>query len=184
MTASERRPGSGLLVIVHPGSACGSADFNLQRGPAREARARMVAEIDAWSGDICVIDGLGSEELSERRFSALNFAIRHALRRNREAGFTTGRRWGSDSNMDSDHRHATRRLIRDRKLVPASTEVVLTGAWYDPHDIAGCVNDVRKEFETRGFSARVMGGTMTMKMNWREEFGLAEATASGAAPAI
>jgi hypothetical protein len=52
-----------LLVIVHPGSACGSADFNLGKFEARAARDTLRGAIEDWEGGVIVIDGELSDEL-------------------------------------------------------------------------------------------------------------------------
>jgi hypothetical protein len=156
-------PRSKLLVIVHPGSACGSADFNLGRASGHAIRQCMVAEIEAWCGDMCVIDGRLSSELAKRQYFALGSAIRRALSRNRAAGFMTGRRFGCDSMMgDGNQIAAARRLIRDRKLRPGAVGIVLSGAWFNPSDRDGCVNDVRRVFVRAGFEVRISEGAARM----------------------
>ena len=52
-----------ILVLVHPGSACGSADMNLGKFEARAARAELAYELDYWHGTLLVIDGELSDEL-------------------------------------------------------------------------------------------------------------------------
>lgn len=45
-------PNSQILVLVHPGSACGSADFNIGTKAAREARDGLCRELSNlfWMG--------------------------------------------------------------------------------------------------------------------------------------
>ncbi len=152
MSHSKRR----LLVLVHPGSTCGSADFNLGVAEGRKIRAGLVCELDAWDGDVCVIDGSLSEELKFRKYSALNFAISRLLDRNLAAGHRAERRFGCATEV-FDHRDVAHELIDERELGPDVTEVTLTGAWYDPLDRAGagCINDVRKVFMEAGFAVAI-----------------------------
>lgn len=68
-----------VLVLVHPGSACGSADFNLGSSEASDARSRLANDLALWHGDIIVMDGFLSDEIATH--PALDEAIQDALRR-------------------------------------------------------------------------------------------------------
>ncbi len=39
-----------VLVVVHPGSACGSANFNIGQFEARSAREELADELTRWDG--------------------------------------------------------------------------------------------------------------------------------------
>lgn len=75
MTAVHR-----VLVLVHPGSACGSANFNIGKFEARAARDALCSELDNWRGDVLVIDGELSDELEF--YPSFDLAIRDCLQRN------------------------------------------------------------------------------------------------------
>jgi hypothetical protein len=40
-----------ILVIVHPGSACGSADFQIEKCDAQTDRDGLCRQIDCWNGE-------------------------------------------------------------------------------------------------------------------------------------
>lgn len=145
-----------ILLIVHPGSACGSADFSLGREHAETQRLDMQCLIEQWQGGVLVIDGSLSEELTEgfrRGWTDLGRAIDEALARAAAKGAVSQRRRGDDSeafNQDS----AAKAFVQDLELSPDSTSFTLTGAWVDAEG-GGCVNSVRETLEGLGFQARV-----------------------------
>lgn len=54
-----------ILVIVHPGSACGSAEMNLGKDNAQVQRLDMQQLIEGWEGGVVIIDGTLSDELED-----------------------------------------------------------------------------------------------------------------------
>jgi len=128
-----------VLIIVHPGSACGSATFNLGASEARGARTTLAQAITAWYGHLLVIDGFLSTELTAPVYATLGDALRNTLARCKTSGFVALRRKGEDPTQDAVavtflHRH---------RFAPETTPILLTGAWYDPANREGCVNSVR-----------------------------------------
>lgn len=123
-----------VLVLVHPGSACGSANYNLGREAADLARIEMTDMLNAWDGDIIVLDGDLSDELP--RFPVFADAIRSAVRRARRAGCVAIREVANDPEQVD----AIKRIASMHDLTRSS--VVVSGAWYDPTDESGCVNSV------------------------------------------
>ncbi len=150
---SDRRE---VMVVVHPGSACGSADFNMGEAQARECRARLVGDLDAWSGAVAVVDGSLSEELGDRRYRGLGAAVDAALAR---AGAERATVWACDEEGLTER--AAGLVAEALGLATERDVVALTGAWYDPVRGHGCVNAVMEGFEALGFDVRVLPGAVS-----------------------
>lgn len=138
---------SPILVVVHPGSACGSANYNIGFDAANAARIEMTTLLNEWNGGIIVLDGEFSDELP--RFPMFANAIRSAVRRARRAGELAVREMADDPDQVGTIKAiaATHDLTRSRVLV--------TGAWYDPSDESGCVNSVIRALDDIGVRAVV-----------------------------
>lgn len=156
-------PGEDLLIVVHPGSVCGSADFNLGKSDARCARDGLVLELNDWSGGIVVIDGSLSDELVHHR--SLDQAIEQALARARDAGHRCERVVGDDP----DQVDRTRELIKRLGDRAPFTRFVVTGAWYHPEDGSGCVGSVVNTLRERGLQAQVSEFSAQMPSPWQSE---------------
>ena len=141
----ERGP---LLVVVHPGSACGSADFHFGRQAAEACRQLITDRISGWSGHIIVVDGDLSDELPGH--PKLQHAIEQGLARAIEAGNTSERLMACDLT-DADWPRTVQRAVRQ---VPAS-HVVITGAWYHPDGDGGCCNAVHDVVVGIGLTADI-----------------------------
>lgn len=134
------------LILVHPGSLCGSANFNLGRVEARAVRDAVVADLRAWAGNVLVLDGLFSDELDD--YPDLQSAIDEAVAR----APVFGRRIDAD---DPEHADLAVAFLQQQAL-PADVEVSLTGAWYDPTDASGCVNATRDALAAAGYSRLIV----------------------------
>lgn len=143
---------NSLLVLVHPGSACGSANANLGRFDARAARSGLVSELAVWTGGLLVIDGSLSDELDG--YPHFAEAITLALDRAKVAGAISLRVFGSDDN-DFNQTKATQAFLAEHALDPATSAITLTGAWYDDSGLDGCVNDVERVFLDRGYRCEI-----------------------------
>jgi hypothetical protein len=139
-----------LLVIVHPGSACGSADFNLGRYSARADREYLADDIAAWEGAVLVIDGFLSDELTN--YPALNDSIKEALKKAKKAKLISSRQYGSDGE-DRNQVVVAERFIKKHKLDPADWQIDLTGAWMT--EDSGCVRSVMEVFNKAGYRTNV-----------------------------
>lgn len=148
-----------VLVLVHPGSACGSADFNLGKSIAGAGRDGIVLDLAASSGDVVVIDGHFSDEIPH--YAGLSKALDEALERARERGDLSIRILGDDSE-DFNQVEAAKQVIVEHGLSPEAHAVSLTGAWFDHDGDEGCVNSVLEVFRERGFSATVLDGAMSL----------------------
>ncbi len=133
---------SGVLILVHPGSLCGSANANLGTVDARCVRDAVMDELRAWRGDVLVLDGFLSDELDD--YPMLQKAINDAVER--APGF--GARIQAD---DPEHAELAVAFLRERG-VPLDAKVALTGAWFDPTDSSGCVNATRDALAAVGYS--------------------------------
>lgn len=139
-----------ILVIVHPGSCCGSADMNLGRYEARPLRDYLAAAVNAWRGPVLVIDGCLSDELREPAYEHLGRAIKNALRRAKYAKLPAKREWGCD-DCGPGSSGATEALIKQR-LIATGDHVVLTGAWATRGETWGCVNGAANVLDAAGIS--------------------------------
>lgn len=158
-----------LLVIVHPGSACGSADMNLGVEAAEQCRMEMQSLVEGWEGAVAVIDGELSDELSggERSWSEWGRAINEALERARQQKLLAVRMMGDDSH-EYNQQAATKDLVRQHRLDPQSTAITLTGAWVDDSG-GGCVHAVREVLDELGFNPVVSDA---MNLDFELEDGL------------
>lgn len=126
----------GLLVVVHPGSACGSASFNLGWKDAVFARTRLIRDISTWRGHVLVVDGYLSDELEDR--PQLQRAIRTSLSRACRDGHRHGRMKACDAS-DEQWPETIAKTVVGWKL-PHGTVIGVTGAWYFDDGSGGCVN--------------------------------------------
>jgi hypothetical protein len=139
------------LILVHPGSMCGSARSQLGRREADAARAEVFERVRTHEGPLFVIDGALSDELSRTE----NALVRGALDRALATGQVAGRIWGCDSGerpypVWSGLRSDGGRLVFDGQEAAATDiapllrdmTVLVTGAWAGSNDGSGCVNSV------------------------------------------
>lgn len=150
-----------VLFVVHPGSACRSADDALGEDAGQDARRRLIETLREWNGGVVVIDGRLSRDMGTKRFYDLGRAIGDALRRTEAAGLPSLQIMGCDSAVDKNQVWAAREAVQRLGLTEASS-VEVTGAWYDESDVFGCVNDVVRVLGSRGIDARVSDSAVRM----------------------
>ena len=148
-----------LLIVVHPGSACGSADMNLGRDNADMQRCFMQTVVENWEGGIVIIDGELSDELapnySRDAWDQWGRALDNAIERARINGHLSLRVMGDDGGMSElNQMEAARKVVGDYDITPENTAITLTGAWIDDEG-GGCVHSVREELAALGFQARI-----------------------------
>ncbi|PZR93465.1 MAG: hypothetical protein DI537_10105 [Stutzerimonas stutzeri] len=151
-------PGS-VLIVVHPGSCCGSANLTIGRSDARASREGLISELRKWSGDIAVIDGEFSDELP--LYPVLNEALVGAISRNTNAGYKAARVEG-DAADEFDQAAAATALIQKFGLSPHSHSIKLTGAWLEQVHEDGCIDDVFDVMTAAGFSVDVLDSAFTI----------------------
>ena len=156
---TENEPINDILVLVHPGSCCGSANSNIGRSAASEGREDLAYCLETWEGGIVVIDSDLSDELAY--YKKLDQAIREAL--DKAAGRTdvSVRIMGGDED-DFNQVAAIDKVVADLGLVPAERTMHLTGAWYDPEGDEGCVNSVRDRLVELGFRCEVLDSAVSL----------------------
>ena len=157
-----------ILVLVHPGSLCGSAHMNLGRADARIARDAVAQDLSAWTGGIVVIDGDASDELPD--YPIFEAAIRNALDRAQAGGLLSVRLPGEDPEQIA----AVRSFVTERSLNPETDRFMVTGAWYDPSNRSGCVNSVITELTSMGFAATVSDSAVELDFYAEQDDGHAE----------
>jgi hypothetical protein len=137
-----------VLVVVHPDSTCGSADFNLGEDEAAEDRTKLIADLEGWQGGVIILDGGLRRELVAPAYQPLQGALTAVLQRAKASNQIAIRRVAADP--------AQRKVMQ--QIVPRldpHTQFYLTGAWFHPEDSAGCVGDVLDVLRAAGFAAKV-----------------------------
>ena len=164
-------PVTPVLIIVHPGSACGSADMNLGSPNAENQRLDMQEFVEAWEGAIVVIDGELSSELEDGRRSWMEWgkAIQTSMDKAEANGFLATRVLGDDMG-DYTQMDAARDLVKTHGWTPQNATIALTGAWIDDEG-GGCVMSVKEALEEFGFQPTVECA-MNLDAGFDEELGL------------
>jgi hypothetical protein len=154
-----------ILVIVHPGSACGSADFNYNsKSIAGAERDGLIMEFDNWQEGVIVIDGDLSTELSD--YPELNRAIINVLERAKQNGHISIRKRGDDQYV-SNQEWAIKFLLKKFKL-HKGVRFQVTGAWALGEDEGGgCVGSVCEAISSLGYTAEV--SEMALTGEWDTE---------------
>ena len=152
-------PRRTILVLVHPGSACGSANYNLGRTEARAAREGLALELDSWQGGLLVIDGEFSDELDE--YPLFAHAIREALERAKSDGLTCERVMGNDPEQQD----RIREFIAADSQRASQSHFVVTGAWYHPEDGGGCVGSVIERLKEAGCSVVLADSAVSIEFD-------------------
>lgn len=140
VVSSNEQHSNPLLIVVHPGSLCGSADFNLG-DEAAAAREAVLNELKEWTGDVLVLDSWTSDELPI--FPLLDQAIIDAVLRAPSFGERL-------EDEDPDEPDLAVNHLADRSI-SLDTPIFLTGAWYHPDDDNGCVNANRDALLAAGY---------------------------------
>ncbi|NDV52952.1 hypothetical protein [Salipiger sp. PrR003] len=149
---TENSEKAKALVLVHPGSMCGSAAMQIGRGRANELRKAVLKEVSEHSGPLVVIDGFLSGELSPQE----NDLIMEALQRNAEQGHFARRFWGCDGGeepfaawesfgalegeqVEFEEQQAAAEAFASHL---AHTEIRVSGAWATDDLSSGCATSV------------------------------------------
>jgi hypothetical protein len=115
-----------ILVITHPGSACGSADFNLggNGSLSRNYRDGMIEQFNSWQGGVIVLGGECDDELRRPKYRSFGNAIDALLSRIKEAGRVSIRKQAPDP----DNAKVISKILSE----PANrgSEYICTGAWW------------------------------------------------------
>lgn len=146
----NKKASNDILVVVHPGSACGSANFNLGTQEASQARASLVDELERWAGAVVVIDGGLSDELGD--YPALKNALTDALKRAHISGAMSLRVEGEDPEQEDRIQEVIESMAPG---LQAEAVFHVTGAWLDHQSGGGCVGGVVEKIRALGCTAVV-----------------------------
>jgi hypothetical protein len=130
-------PSKPLLVIVHPGSLCGS--YHSSSSFSEAGLKALLQEIHAWTGDCAIVHGDLSDELDDYR------EIRDAVNAMTLSGAEEYEAEATDRALAA----AAKEIARDFK-VEARPQVLVTGAWVGK---SGCVSYVA--YMLKRFGAKV-----------------------------
>lgn len=141
-----------ILVVVHPGSALGSADSNLGGYEARAGRDALQYAFDRWDGPVLVIHGELSDEMPS--YPIFERAFKGMLARAKVSKYRCEEVRGDDQDAHNQE-WAVARWVKDQKLAPSLARFEVTGAWYNEQTGEGCVGSVIKRLRKLGFDATV-----------------------------
>lgn len=150
------------LVVVHLGSALGSANMNLGKLDARAARDALASEFEQWTGDVVVIHGALSDELP--CYPHLQRTFESMLARSRAAGHEVAVLDGDDAS-EHNQEDAIDEWLASRACEPGSVHFRVTGSWYHPADGGGCVGSVIDRLRERGHVAEVDDSAVTLDLD-------------------
>ncbi len=158
MTPDKNR----ILIIVHPGSACGSADFQIGKSHARAYRDGLVLEANNWGGGVIVLSGSLDDELGQSWYNPLGPAIDAVLARAKASGLVAIRRVAHDP----DQVGVILEILKDASY--HGFQFVVTGAWaYE--DRTGCVYSVEEAIQTLGLTVEVSDHALSDKDQFAED---------------
>lgn len=151
-----------ILVLVHPGSACGSANFHMGRDEARGARDCLAHELKNWRGGVIVLDGDLSDELPS--YPVFAGAIDAALTRARTEGHVAIRTMASDP----DQMRVIKELVQHLGDPTQRAAFTVTGAWYHPEK-RYCVGSVIDALREIGCTAEVCESAVCLEQDPEED---------------
>lgn len=139
------------LVLVHPGSLCGSARMMIGKMEADSARQDILQEVSDHLGPLIVIDGFLSDELSTEEEDL----IREALDKNAASGHLSLRLWGCDAgerpyptwmpyggSMEGTIFEGQEEAASAIAPRLADHSILVTGAWATEDLSSGCASSV------------------------------------------
>lgn len=143
------------FFLVHPGSACGSANHNIGKTDARMYREAIVEDLLAVDCDETFVWVTGELDDELRDYGNLDNAVACAAK-------SAGRYLkvhGYDGAPGAGP--ASLEAVKQLSLSPAEDEIFVTGAWFNSeNDDYGCVNDAVLALRGAGFTVRVLGSAV------------------------
>jgi hypothetical protein len=145
-----------ILVITHPGSACGSADFNLGGNGylSQSCREAMIEQFNSWQGGLIVLSGDFDDELRQPKYRSFGNAIDALLSRTQAAGKVSIRKLAPDP----DNAKAITKILSDP--TNRASQYICTGAWWYGGD-DGCVGATAAAIRALGFSPEISDTVVT-----------------------
>jgi len=137
VTGVQERP--GLMIIVHPGSLCGS--YHTSWDFSANQLASLLNEIHAWRGQFAVFHGELSDEIPH--YVNVKKTIEHA--------YASGAKDYNVSNDERDLNAGAKEVFQAFQL--KGTPTFVTGTWADEKD--GCVTTVAKQLRQLGADVKV-----------------------------
>lgn len=161
-------PPTKILVLVHPGSACGSTDMSLGLSTGAAERQGLIQDLNSQSPQALVIlEGLFNNELSWPKYLDLGQAITSLTTRTKDAGGQVFRRTAPDPTQML----VIRRLVSEQKWHPSHITFDLTGAWTNSEDPgSGCVNSVALALRKMGFTATIRDSAVDEVANGQRDW--------------
>ncbi|WP_380059006.1 hypothetical protein ACFE33_15795 (plasmid) [Falsihalocynthiibacter sp. SS001] len=164
-TDQVRAPRRKALVLVHPGSLFGSGDFNVGRRAAGNCREHIRNQLLAHEGQLVIIDGYLSDEITEEFEEAIQIGLDNALiaahRAERLEPMSALRIWGCDggeapfSGWEGFGSECLPHVFNDQMAAAkvlcqylTADEIEVTGAWATEDGRWGCVNSVAEVLRT------------------------------------
>lgn len=144
----ERPP---LLIMVHPGSACGSLNDAFGKSAGGAYRDGLVIDLNNSKGGVLIVDGEFSDEIPY--YGDFNSAILNALQRAKTAGLPSVR---IDAD-DNSPRWVAKTLNTVRQMGYVATDtIVVSGIWVGTDEgwgaNSGCVTAVFKSLKRAGYT--------------------------------
>lgn len=140
-----------LLIMVHPGSACGSLNSAFGKSAGGAYRAGLVIDLNNSKGGVLIVDGEFSDEIPY--YSDFNSAIASALQRAQTSGFPSARILADDD--DPNWVRKTLKAVRDMGVV-ATDRITVSGIWVGTREgfgvTSGCVTAVFRSLKRAGYT--------------------------------
>lgn len=144
------QPKPPLLIMVHPGSACGSLNSAFGRSGGGAYRDGLVIDLNNSKGGVLVVDGELSDELPH--YSEFDAAIKNALQRAEAGKFPFGRIMADDQS----HQWVGKVIKTVRSMGYVATDKIsVSGIWVGTREgygvNSGCVTAVYKGLRRAGY---------------------------------
>ena len=147
-----------LCVVVHPGSLCGSADFDLGREGGDSLRKAVLEDLASLSGHILVIHGELSDEIAA--YPEVLEGLQALRSRNKGSGHSytliKACSLGAE-DWEQDVADALEKLLKRIGHLPPC---LITGAWFYG-DGNGCVEAVAEIAARAGLVPKILPGAMS-----------------------
>ena len=148
---SKIKDGDEILILVHPGSACGSAGYNIGKRAAENFRDLIIDDLNCASGHVIVLGGVLDNEIAEydEFHEAITDAVEYAQREGLVGTYIEA--------CDPDQVQIVERLMERLGDLGKQVKFELTGAWveYTDEGYGQCVGSVYDAIKKSQASAHV-----------------------------
>jgi hypothetical protein len=147
-----------LCVIVHPGSLCGSADFDLGREGGDALRKAVLEDLASLSGHILVIHGELSDEIAAYPEVLEGLQALRSRSKGNGHSYTSIKACSLGAeDWEQDVADALEKLLKRIGHLPPC---LITGAWFYG-DGNGCVEAVAEMATQAGLTPKILPGAMS-----------------------